>query len=376
MTHPYFPGSMHSGGPPPPLVAVVRSLQSTQVCNPDIEFCKFNTTFSVDFGEHGDILKDGRAQSIFGYFTTRWINACRDRDANEMFFGFYFDGDGTTKTTNYDFGRRTDRIRSIGQSNGKCKGNECPKPVTFSLPFRRLQACGGVQLLEDLTVYPDFYSLSQLLAGDLVISNIDVNYDFLDECEDGDDTCVWTTQRNAAQAFLLGLNLSNVIDDLQHECHWEGIGCNQERNISSIFLRQKELSGTIASELGLLTEIEHIDIADNLIYGTIPSELGELQNVKSLFLNDNELIGTIPSELGSLENLNENFTIGGNSVTGDMSFFCPQDYIGLGCFGPSTNFPTQTPTGRSFIFIMPSIQFFSMGALISMVFYILVSIIF
>jgi len=72
-----------------------------------------------------------------------------------------------------------------------------------------------------------------------------------------------------------------------------------------LILGDNKLSGSIPSELGLLTNVEVIYLSDNDLSGSIPSKLGLLTNVKGIYLSDDDLSGSIPSELGLLTNLFE-----------------------------------------------------------------------
>ena len=60
----------------------------------------------------------------------------------------------------------------------------------------------------------------------------------------------------------------------------------------------------------------------NKLYGTMPSELGLLTNLEVLSLANNRLTGTIPIELGALQSLT-NLDLSGNSLTGNLDpIFC------------------------------------------------------
>lgn len=68
---------------------------------------------------------------------------------------------------------------------------------------------------------------------------------------------------------------------------------------------------------------------DNSFSGTISTELGLMSSVSAFELNFNQLSGAIPSELGSLPNLTH-FVVNGNLLTGTLS----SEILGLR--GPDT----------------------------------------
>ena len=57
-----------------------------------------------------------------------------------------------------------------------------------------------------------------------------------------------------------------------------------------------DLIGSIPSELGKLTQLQSLYLADNELTGYIPSELGAIRFLRKLELRNNDLSGTIPSE--------------------------------------------------------------------------------
>ena len=85
-------------------------------------------------------------------------------------------------------------------------------------------------------------------------------------------------------------------------CTWRGVTCTTG-TVTELSLTDNRLSGTIASELGNLTNLTRLDLGNNQLTGTIPSELGNLTNLTWLSLSDNQLSGAIPSELGNLTDL-------------------------------------------------------------------------
>ena len=83
---------------------------------------------------------------------------------------------------------------------------------------------------------------------------------------------------------------------------WHGVGVFNGR-VTTLWLDGNNLSGSIPSELGNLSNLNSLLLDGNALSGPIPSELGNLSSLKALLLNGNALSGPIPSELGNLSNL-------------------------------------------------------------------------
>ena len=62
---------------------------------------------------------------------------------------------------------------------------------------------------------------------------------------------------------------------------------------------QLDYTGTICTELGLLTNMEYLEFQGNSLTGTIPSQLGMLGDVfVMLDVRLNQLTGTVPTQVG------------------------------------------------------------------------------
>ena len=60
----------------------------------------------------------------------------------------------------------------------------------------------------------------------------------------------------------------------------------------------------IPSELGLLTNLKILGMADNYFFGTLPEELSNLENLEYFTIFTNyDLTGTVPAEYNQLTNL-------------------------------------------------------------------------
>lgn len=95
--------------------------------------------------------------------------------------------------------------------------------------------------------------------------------------------------------------------------------CLASRLCSSFcpFLRHPSQTGSIPSEIGLLSELITIDVIFNEISGTIPSELGLLTKLSRFFLDGNDIVGTLPSQIGQLVELRA-ISVRGNSISGTL----------------------------------------------------------
>eukprot|EP00241_Pyramimonas_parkeae_P011075 CAMPEP_0114254960 /NCGR_PEP_ID=MMETSP0058-20121206/17290_1 /TAXON_ID=36894 /ORGANISM="Pyramimonas parkeae, CCMP726" /LENGTH=227 /DNA_ID=CAMNT_0001369279 /DNA_START=115 /DNA_END=795 /DNA_ORIENTATION=- len=68
----------------------------------------------------------------------------------------------------------------------------------------------------------------------------------------------------------------------------------------SLIVWRDQLTGTIPSEMGNLTQLTFMSIFNNQLTGTVPTELGSLTRIHSIGLDINQLTGTIPTEFGAL----------------------------------------------------------------------------
>ena len=60
------------------------------------------------------------------------------------------------------------------------------------------------------------------------------------------------------------------------------------------------LQGTLPPEMGLLDDIEVLELSNNQISGVIPVQLSELDSLQSLFLHDNQFVGAVSSPICEL----------------------------------------------------------------------------
>lgn len=89
----------------------------------------------------------------------------------------------------------------------------------------------------------------------------------------------------------------------------DGILPNSTGNISNsikwISMNNCQINGPIPREIGLLKNLNYLDLGDNNINGTIPSTFGGLESTQRLYLGNNYIEGSIPREVCRLTNLGE-----------------------------------------------------------------------
>ena len=78
-----------------------------------------------------------------------------------------------------------------------------------------------------------------------------------------------------------------------------------------------DLSGSLPTELGSLSKLRILRLADNTVLGQVPTELGNLNHLEWLDLAYNALTGSIPSELGKLQNA-KRLNLGHNNMKGEI----------------------------------------------------------
>ena len=88
-------------------------------------------------------------------------------------------------------------------------------------------------------------------------------------------------------------------------------------HLERLALSHNQLIGPIPPQLGALTRLQHLDLGFNQLTGPIPPQLGSLASLQELWLHINELTGPIPSQLGALSQLRE-LSIGFNQLSGTI----------------------------------------------------------
>ncbi|GAA0166698.1 transmembrane signal receptor [Lithospermum erythrorhizon] len=128
-----------------------------------------------------------------------------------------------------------------------------------------------------------------------------------------------------------------------HYCNWTGVTCSTTypQTVTSIYLQSFNLSGEISPLICKLSNLAHLDLANNifnqpiplhlsqcasletlnlsnnLIWGTIPEQISQFSSLKVLDLSRNHIEGKIPESIGLLKNL-EVLNFASNLLSGNV----------------------------------------------------------
>jgi len=101
-------------------------------------------------------------------------------------------------------------------------------------------------------------------------------------------------------------------------CSLEPTICNGTYTGPIVQFFNRGLTGTIPSQIGMLTQLSAVYLVGNDLTGGVPSQIGQLTAVQTMFLYDNnDLGGSLPSQLGQLTAL-ERLLWGNSSLTGTI----------------------------------------------------------
>ena len=79
---------------------------------------------------------------------------------------------------------------------------------------------------------------------------------------------------------------------------WDGVTTGgTPARVTKVELDDEDLTGSIPTELGSLSELTHLDLSDNSLTGDIPRKLVRLDNLEEVRLSGNSLTGCIPQGL-------------------------------------------------------------------------------
>jgi len=140
------------------------------------------------------------------------------------------------------------------------------------------------------------------------------------------------------------LLLSDMLVHLVHAGTLKGylrnMGCfNNPAACTSVDRANAYLTGTLPTELGLLTAVDFFNVGNNQITGTLPTELGRMTALAALFnVRFNNLNGPLPTELGLLTSLAAFYVHNNDGLCGNLVS------VGTVTTNYNTVAPATTPT--------------------------------
>jgi len=109
---------------------------------------------------------------------------------------------------------------------------------------------------------------------------------------------------------------NNGANPLWMHCSAYGVECDKQLKVKAIKLNNNNMEGRLPSEMGLLTELEVLEVTTNFLFGTLPTELVSHPTLlRNLVLPENYFSGTIPTQVGSLHQL-DRLVLSRNQFTG------------------------------------------------------------
>ncbi|KAK2412705.1 protein NSP-INTERACTING KINASE [Trifolium repens] len=109
--------------------------------------------------------------------------------------------------------------------------------------------------------------------------------------------------------------LSNWDEFSVDPCSWPMITCSSDYFVIGLGAPSQNLSGTLSSAIGNLTNLKQVLLQNNNISGKIPPELGNLPKLQTLDLSNNRFSGFIPPSLSQLNSL-QYLRLNNNSLSG------------------------------------------------------------
>ncbi|CAL5329759.1 unnamed protein product [Camellia sinensis] len=198
---------------------------------------------------------------------------------------------------------------SVKVSSKQLPSGELRRRLPLPIPFFNRAIGANVWLPRDLLGIYRLLAEAIVVAMDRVVSAISSSA-FL--CLFLVFSWLFQASGNAEGDALIALktNLadpSNVLQNwnstLVNPCTWFNVTCNSEKSVTRVDLGNANLSGQLVPQLGLLLNLQYLELYSNNISGRIPIELGNLTSLVSLDLYLNNLSGIIPDTLGRLQKL-------------------------------------------------------------------------
>lgn len=96
-----------------------------------------------------------------------------------------------------------------------------------------------------------------------------------------------------------------------------GVSCHDGGHVKEIFLPQVNAVGAIPHEIGLLLDLEDLNLFGNHLQGSLPDSMKNLKSLEVLILHGNDISGTLPSWITSFTQL-KTLNLAENKFIGDL----------------------------------------------------------
>lgn len=84
---------------------------------------------------------------------------------------------------------------------------------------------------------------------------------------------------------------------------WYGVRTNAGGRVTSLSMRENNLTGSLPPALGSLPALAHLNLGRNHLDGPLPAELADFSRMQTILLPDNRIEGQVPPEFGDLREL-------------------------------------------------------------------------
>ncbi|KAE8712284.1 hypothetical protein F3Y22_tig00110258pilonHSYRG00084 [Hibiscus syriacus] len=97
-------------------------------------------------------------------------------------------------------------------------------------------------------------------------------------------------------------------------CQFSFVTCDSQKNVITVNLAKKGLTGTISPAFANLTKLKNLNLNDNNLTGPIPNGLTKLSSLQLIDVSNNNLTGDMPGFSSSVK-----FSYTGNSLLGNSN---------------------------------------------------------
>ena len=139
---------------------------------------------------------------------------------------------------------------------------------------------------------------------------------------------------------LLDTSVGGTFRAASHECEWYGVTCNANRTVTAIRWIDFLLPGRLPEDIGLLRELQVLDLGQNQLVGSIPNSLYRMVGLEDLIMHSNRLTGTLSEGIGALKSLRR-VLLGENELRGTIPQFLGSPGAGSANVRPLGKFPCQ-----------------------------------